>query len=261
MKLSWKRCVRATAAFLVMAAGIAAAVRAYRRESWRLSRAPAPVDDATLADRVRSELGALERSLDVPHVHVMVERHIALLHGEVPSVAAGDAIVRRVLAVDGVRGVQSHLHVGLLASDTRPSEAATEASSAARQLVDAALRAGGGEATAPLATRAVLGTFAEMLPARAVARIRSHLPADAAALLAPPTRAGVVPPISSLTDLYASVRAIDAFPPTRVPWVVDGVLTALRRIVPDDARAVAEDLPDDVRRVWLPADTAAASTS
>jgi hypothetical protein len=47
------------------------------------------VDDATLADRVRSSLGPLEKQLDVPRVHVMVEEHIVLLHGEVAS--AGDA--------------------------------------------------------------------------------------------------------------------------------------------------------------------------
>ena len=79
------------------------------------------VADDVLADRVRSSIGVTEKALDLPHVHVMVEDHVALLHGEVDTDDAAYEIERAVAAVPGVVGVESYLHVGLLASDTRPS--------------------------------------------------------------------------------------------------------------------------------------------
>src|ERR1035441_1646182 len=72
------------------------------------------VDDRTLADRIRSEVGTLEKRLDVPRVHVMVEGHVALLHGVVGSKAEAETIEDAVRRVPGVKGVKSYLHVGLL---------------------------------------------------------------------------------------------------------------------------------------------------
>src|SRR5687768_8799577 len=46
-------------------------------------RVAGAVLDAQLSDRVRSELGRLERRLDIPRVHVVVERGKAYLHGDV----------------------------------------------------------------------------------------------------------------------------------------------------------------------------------
>lgn len=60
--------------------------------------------DSVLADRVRSELGRLERRLDVPHVHVSVRRHAATLHGEVGGEADAAEIEKRVLQVSGIWG-------------------------------------------------------------------------------------------------------------------------------------------------------------
>jgi BON domain-containing protein len=94
-----------------------------RGVSYRLrGRRPDPgVADPVLADRVRSALGPIEKRLDLPRVHVMVERHVVLLHGDVGTEAQAREIEEAVGAVSGVRGVESHLHVGLLRSDTRPS--------------------------------------------------------------------------------------------------------------------------------------------
>lgn len=80
------------------------------------------VDDLTLADRVRSTLGPVEERLDLPHVHVMVEDHVALLHGDVEWPHEAATLVEATRHVSGIRDVESHLHVGLLASDMRPSE-------------------------------------------------------------------------------------------------------------------------------------------
>jgi len=69
----------------------------------------ADVDDATLADRVRSSLGPLEKRLQMPRAHVTVEDGVVILHGEAPSSEAAAQIVHAVERVAGVRGVRSHL--------------------------------------------------------------------------------------------------------------------------------------------------------
>jgi hypothetical protein len=86
-------------------------------------RRPDPnVPDDVLADRIRSSLGPLEVRLDVPRVHIMVNEHVAMVHGDVPDAKSARAIDHAIRRVSGVRDVESHLHVGLIAGDTRPSE-------------------------------------------------------------------------------------------------------------------------------------------
>lgn len=94
-----------------------------RGTAYRLSGGhPDPnVTDAVLADRVRSMLGPLEKRLDLPRIHVTVENHVVVLHGEVASEADIEELVAAVGRISGVAGVESHLHVGLLSSDSRPS--------------------------------------------------------------------------------------------------------------------------------------------
>ena len=79
------------------------------------------VPDLVLADRIRSQLGVLERQLDLPRIHVSVFDHVAHLHGVVSTHADIITLENAVLAVSGVREVESALHVGLSVSDTRPS--------------------------------------------------------------------------------------------------------------------------------------------
>jgi BON domain len=75
-----------------------------------LRRHPDPdVDDATLADRIRSSIGPLEKRLHVPRVHVTVENRTAILHGEVTDSQAESEIVTAVQGIAGVRTVESHL--------------------------------------------------------------------------------------------------------------------------------------------------------
>lgn len=80
------------------------------------------VMDNVLADRIRSSLGWLERRLELPHVHVTVEHHVALLHGDVATDADAQQVERAVAGVPGVVGVESYLHAPLARGDTRPSE-------------------------------------------------------------------------------------------------------------------------------------------
>jgi hypothetical protein len=69
----------------------------------------ADVDDGTLADRVRSSIGPLEKRLHVQRVHVTVEKGTVILHGELPDKQAEVEIVDAVEHIAGVRGVRSHL--------------------------------------------------------------------------------------------------------------------------------------------------------
>ena len=73
-------------------------------------RHPNPdVSDDILADRVRSSIGAVEKRLDIPHIHVMVEDHVAILHGEVTEDSDVRTLEHAIMRVSGVRGVESHL--------------------------------------------------------------------------------------------------------------------------------------------------------
>ena len=86
-------------------------------------RAPAEeVADDVLADRVRSTLGPVEKRLDLPHVHVMVEDGVAILHGDVANGADALTIETAVEHVPGVKAVDSRLYLHLLPGDSRPSE-------------------------------------------------------------------------------------------------------------------------------------------
>ncbi len=69
----------------------------------------ANVDDATLADRVRSTIGPLEKRLQMPRVHVTVENGVVILHGEAPNNEAESQIVTAVNDIAGVHDVRSHL--------------------------------------------------------------------------------------------------------------------------------------------------------
>ena len=113
-------------------------------------RQPDPnVSDDVLVDRIRSSLGPLEKRLDVPRVHVMVDDHVAILHGDVSDERDAAAIEHAIMRISGVSGVESHLHAGLVLGDTRPSQGAAvpqPPSAALRTLLDAAEDAGGGRA-------------------------------------------------------------------------------------------------------------------
>jgi hypothetical protein len=125
-------------------------------------RTPDPwVGDEVLADRIRSTLGPLEKRLDLPRVHVMVDDHVAVLHGDVAEPHDAATIERAVSDIAGVRGVESYLHIGLSTGNTRPSEGRAHArelpSPALRELVDAAVAAGAPQDDARRSVRAVKG--------------------------------------------------------------------------------------------------------
>lgn len=222
-------------------------------------RMPDPaVSDDVLADRIRSSLGRLEKRLDVPRVHVMVEDHVALLHGEVPGVADGSTIEWAVLDTPGVRGIESYLHVGLLPGSTRPSEGRAQAeeapSPAMRRLLDAARAAGAADDDARAAVRAVLATFAERIPKDGRDQLLAHLPADVRGLAAVPRRqGGAVTRLRTLSELVTTIASRNGMSPERAQSIIESVLAHLRELVPEEVEDVAAVLPEELRQLWTAA--------
>lgn len=228
-----------------------------RRTEWRLEhwleRAllgedPEPPDDV-VAERVRADLGPVTKALDLPHVHVHVERHVAILHGDVGTADEARAVEDATRQVPGVAGIESHLHVGFVPGDTRPS-AGRQPSPQLHRLVEAARRHGGGEATALVAVGAVLGTFASTLPDRALERLRSHVPPDIAALLAVPRRSGDVRIVVSADQLVDVLSDTGLVSEQHAEHVLTHVLAELRAILPEDADALTRALPAAIRPLW-----------
>lgn len=232
--------------------------RAARYESGRLDglryhlagRSPDPsVTDALLADRVRSAIGPLEHRLDVPRVHVLACGHDVMLHGDVGSEDEAARLVDAVQAVPGVGRVDSHLHVGYFAGDSRPSEGAgSRPESAALHSLMAAAHGGGAEpGTERAAARAVLSTFVGALPQGERRHVLGHLPGDVRALLhgGPSVRHGAVRRL----DEFA-VAALPTLEPTERRTIVESVLGALRELVPEESSDISAVLPDELRRAW-----------
>jgi uncharacterized protein (DUF2267 family) len=208
---------------------------------------------AVLADRIRSSLGPLEARMDLPHIHVMAEDHIALLHGDVATAEQAHELEAAVAAVSGVEDVESHLHVGLLPSDTRPSDGAHHQppSAALRQLLGAATGAGVDEQHAPTALRAILGAFLERLPAGEREQAAAHLPADVRRLAAAPRRVGAPGrQPRTVADLVALVVAIDGVTAESAEPVIAAVLATLRMLVPEEVADIGAVLPHDLAQFW-----------
>ena len=219
-------------------------------------RTPDPnVDDRTLADRVRSTLGPIEKRLDTPRVHVSVEDHIVSLHGEVPSDLAAESIEHAVHEISGVHGVESYLHAGLSRGSTRPSTGqlltAAQPSRALEQMLAAAVGAGTEAAHASGAVRAVLSQFCERIPADEREQLLCHLPDDLRELATPPRRVGERSPRPrTVVELAAGIAADDEIAPERAREITRALVTCLRGLVPEEVADVAAVLPPELARLW-----------
>lgn len=217
-------------------------------------RHPDPnVSDDVLADRIRSTLGPLEKRLDMPRVHVMVDDHVALLHGDVASEYAATMLEHAVLGISGVHGIESHLHPGLLVGDTRPSQGAAvppPRSHALQTLLDVARDAGAGRYPLP-AVHAVLCAFTERMPEDERAHVLAHLPDDVRSLAGPVRRHGERPPrLKTIPQLVAAVIAEGGIDATHAEGITRAVVAALHDLVPDEARDVSAVLPTELRELW-----------
>jgi uncharacterized protein (DUF2267 family) len=228
------------------------------RYRWSGGMPDPTVPDDVLADRIRSNLGGLEKRLDTPRIHVMVEDHVALLHGDVPDVPARLSIERAVLDTPGVWGLESFLHEGLLPGSTRPSEGRSQAdgaeSGAMRQLLDAARGAGAAEDDERAAVRAVLATFAERIPEDERNQLLAHLPEDVRALAAAPRREGqAVNRVRTVSDLVHAIESRDRPSREHAQSITESVLAHLRQLVPEEVADVAAVLPEDLKALWTAA--------
>ena len=217
-------------------------------------RRPDPVVPGdVLADRIRSSLGHLEAKLDLPHIHVMVEDRIALLHGDVASLEDAERIEQAVAAVSGVWGVESYLHLGLIPGDTRPSKGReSQAPSEARsRLLSAVTDMGIDDRVASSVVRAVLSAFAERLPGGERAHVVAHLPDDVRELVSTPRRlGGHAKRVRKVSELVATVISGAYVPAERAAEAVEAVLRVLRDLVPEESEDVSAVLPEELRRLW-----------
>jgi uncharacterized protein (DUF2267 family) len=215
-------------------------------------RRPDPdVSDDVLADRIRSSIGPLIHRLDVPRIHVTVDDHVAILHGDVPSVFDALRIEAEVMRVSGVRGIESHLHHRLVSGDTRPSEGkhVRLPSPALSRLLDAARDAGGSPPEA--AVHAVLCGFADRVPREELVHIKDHLPADVRALMSGPHRHGEDGVrLRTVPQLVAAVIAEGGIQPEVADTVTRAVVAELRALVPEEAQDVRSVLPAALQELW-----------
>jgi len=217
-------------------------------------REPDPnVSDDVLADRIRSTIGPVEKRLDVPRVHIFVEDHVAVVHGDVPDAWAARMVEHAIMNVSGVRGVESHLHCGLAPGDTRPSrgaEIAEPPSPALEALLEAARDAGANGNARP-AVHAVLCAFGDRMPAAERDKMFGHLPSDVRAIAGPVHRHGERPArLRTVPQLVAAVVAEGGIEPAGADRITRAVVAVLHGIVPEDARDIAGVLPADLRELW-----------
>jgi len=211
------------------------------------------VTGTRLADRVRSTLGPLEKRLDLPRVHVVAEGHIVLLHGGVGAPSDASEIEAAVALVPGVHRVESHLHVGLIRGDTRPSSGRKvhQPSAAYRRLLHAATVNGVDSPLAEATLSAVLAAFAERIPEGERVQVAIHLPADVRVLFTP-TQTGVAP-VRTMGELIDRVAdAVPNIPHRTLAEATEALVRELRALVPEERADIAAVLPPtDLRDPWV----------
>jgi uncharacterized protein (DUF2267 family) len=217
-----------------------------------------PVDHVTdqdLADRVRTALGPIVKALDLPRIHVMAEGLYVLLHGEVGAESDAVAIEDVVLKMPGVIGVESHLHVGLIPGDTRPSEGRPGPSSMMNSLMNAADNLGIDGVTAKAtAVRAALTVLFEQIPPGERQHVFGHLPADVVAFAKPRRHIGEPRlhwkrPLS--LDIAVSLRGGTKLETAIL--LVPKVIKVLRSFVPEEDADVQATLSQHLREFWVSA--------
>jgi uncharacterized protein (DUF2267 family) len=206
-----------------------------------------------VADHVRTALGPLLKDLDLPRIHVMAEGHRVLLHGDVASAADAIVIEDSVLSMPSVDSVESHLHVGLIPGDTRPSEGVHEPSEMYRTLFDEAALVGlTDERVVRTAIAGVLTAILNQVPPDERSHVIAHFPHDVAKLAKPRRHIGEAAQhwhtVSSL-ETDASLRAGISLE-TAVA-LLPKVILVLRVFVPEEDHDVQACLTRHLREYWI----------
>jgi hypothetical protein len=203
-----------------------------------------------LADQVRSQLGHLIHALDLPRIHVMAEDQTVLLHGEVGSESDRDRILNYIRFIPGVESIESHMSVGLLPSDTRPSEGKPPRSAMYQALEAHLVDSGVIGASARPAMIGVLLSILDVIPAHERDHLMGHFPADVKVLVSP--WIGVREPITVRTPLELEIAAAfrGGTSVSDASHFVKSFIETIRTYVPEEDHDVQATLNNSLRAYW-----------
>ncbi len=210
-------------------------------------------EGADLADRVRTELGPLVKELDLPRIHVMAEGTVVLLHGDVGSVHQAEQIEDAVARLPGVSVVESHLHVGLLPGDSRPSDGHAHAprSEMLTALLGAAESIGISGEPAVSAVRGTLNAVMNQIPPDEREQLEGHFPKDVRAFI------NARRLIGENAKHWKTELGLDAAAALRGGITVDdaevlvpAVIGVVRRFVPEEDADVEATLHRRISELW-----------
>jgi hypothetical protein len=213
--------------------------------------------NADLADTVHSLLGPIIKSMDLPRIHIMAEGSRILLHGDVATEVDASLIEGIVKSFDGVESVESHLHIGLLPGDTRPSTALQGSSNSSadsnmmKALNEAAAAIGLTDGPAESAIKGTLSAILEQVPPNERQHVLAHFPGDVALLMKPRFHFGdedVHWKTELELDVSASLRGGFDLPSAEV--LVPLMIGVIRRFVPEEDHDIIATLHTALKDLW-----------
>lgn len=216
-------------------------------------RRPDPhVDDGVLTQRVRSQLGPLERQLDIPRLHVTVRDRIAHVRGVVDTNEHAETIFHAVEDVAGVHGVVSSLHVGLGPGDTRPSQGRSQQAPSEpwRDLVGCVRALDEDESTAAALVTAALVHLLDVLPEGERGHLLGHLPADVKGHIDRFVHIGEPPHPRSADEFIAAVSDSTHVPRDTADMATRQVFATLQQLVPEETADITATLPGNLKDLW-----------
>lgn len=216
-------------------------------------RQPDPhVSDGVITQRVRSQLGPVERRLDVPRLHVTVHDHIAELRGVVGTERQAETLIEAVRDVAGVHGVLSFLHIGYGPGDTKPSEGRKHRapSQAWRDLVGCVRELDEDDTTAEAVATSVLVHLLLALPEGEGDHLRSHLPLDVRDRIAGFVHVGQPLRARGAEDFIEAVGESAHVPLGTAEMATRQVFATLQLLVPEETADITATLPAGLKDLW-----------
>jgi uncharacterized protein (DUF2267 family) len=221
-----------------------------------------PKANADLADTVHSRLGSIIKTMDLPRIHIMAEGTRILLHGDVATEQDASLIEGIVKSFDNVDSVESHLHVGLLPSDTRPSKGHSAEASLSNQsdmmkgFFENAAAIGLTEGPAQSAIKGTLTAILEQIPPNERQHVIAHFPTDVARFVKPRHHFGdenIHWKTELELDAAASLRGGFDLPTAEV--LVPLIIGVIRRYVPEEDHDVVATLHTALKELWQISET------
>jgi uncharacterized protein (DUF2267 family) len=208
-------------------------------------------EDADLADRVRSLLGPTMKRLDLPRIHVMAEGRRVLLHGDVATADDANLIEQTIACLPEVAAVESHLHIGLLPGDSRPSQAQSQQSAMMTALLSTASAIGIEGDAVHAAVWGTLSAILEQIPPNERSHVVAHFPVDVVAIAKARRHIGdegvhwkTELDLEAAAALRGDTRLEDA------EVLVPEIIGVIRRFVPEEDVDVQATLTTHLRDLW-----------